>query len=130
MGQIVNPNIFRLGKTKNWSSKYLAKKTSETSAYAFKDLEIRKFTDKFFRDNGLKVGDCKVNYSADGSLHLFVSYYLTIKSFLLIKNLTGEQKIKLITARNRKSWVMGGKYERITKKIRNESIYSEYIWRT
>ena len=96
MGQIVNPNIFRLGKTKNWVSKYFAKKTSETSIYAFKDLEIKKFTEKFFKDNGLTVNNCKINYSDDGSLHLFVSYYLTLKSLSLINNLTSEQKVNLI----------------------------------
>lgn len=123
MGQTVNPNIYRLGKTKNWTSKYFAKKTSETSLYAFKDLEIRKFTNKFFEDNGLTVSNCKINYSDDGSLHIFVSYYSTLKSFSLISNLTNEQKINLIKVRNRKSRKTKEKQTRLTKNIRNYAKY-------
>lgn len=123
MGQTVNPNIFRLGKTKNWTSKYFAKKTPETSIYAFKDLEIRKFTDKFFKDNGLTVNNCKINYSDDGSLHVFVSYYLTLKSLSLISNLTNEQKINLIKVRSRKSSKAKKKQRQLKKIIRN---YVEY----
>jgi hypothetical protein len=104
MGQTVNPNIFRLGKTKNWASKYFAKKTSETSVYAFKDLEIRKFIEKFFKDNGLTISNCKINYSDDGSLHIFVSYYLTIKSLTLAENeSTNNSKLNLSRFRNKNS---------------------------
>jgi len=119
MGQTVNPNIFRLGKTKNWTSKYFAKKTPETSLYAFKDLEIRNFTNKFFKDNGLTISNCKINYSDDGSLHIFVSYYLTLKSIPLINNLTSEQKISLIKARNKKSGKIKKKQRQIRHNIRN-----------
>jgi ribosomal protein S3 len=119
MGQTVNPHIFRLGKTKNWPSKYLAKKASETSIYAFKDLEIRKFADKFFKDNGLTVSNCKINYSDDGSLHIFISYYLTLRSLSLINNLTNEQKISLIKVRNRKSGKIKKKQKQIRTNIRN-----------
>lgn len=120
MGQTVNPNIFRLGKTKNWTSKYFAKKTSETSMYAFKDLEIRRFVDKFFKDNGLTVSNCKVNYSDDGSLHIFVSYYLTIKSLALVDSeLVNNQKIHLIKFRNKKSRKRKKKRLELKKKIRN-----------
>lgn len=125
MGQTVNPNIFRLGKTKNWTSKYFAKKTSETSAYAFKDLEIRKFTDKFFKDNGLTVSSCKINYSDDGSLHIFVFYYLTMKSFSLINTLTSEQKINLIKVRNRKSRKTKKKQTQLVENIRNYLKYKD-----
>ena len=47
MGQKTNPNILRLGKTKDWKSKYLEKKPTELSTYIFKDIEIQKFIFKF-----------------------------------------------------------------------------------
>jgi ribosomal protein S3 len=119
MGTTVNPNIFRLGKTKNWPSKYFAKKTTETSVYAFKNLEIRKFINKFFKDNGLTVNNCKINYSDDGSLHIFVSYYLTLKSLSLVNNLINEQKINLVKIRNRKSRQIKKKHKEITRSVRN-----------
>lgn len=123
MGQTVNPNIFRLGKTKNWTSKYFAKKTSEVSLYAFKNLEIRKFIDKFFKDNELTVSNCKINYSDDGSLHIFVSYYLNSKTILLINNLTKEQKISIVKARNKKKVKMKKKQKRIIKSLDNYIMY-------
>jgi len=48
MGQKTNPNILRLGKTKEWKSKYIEKKSNELPSYAFNDLEIKKFIRKFF----------------------------------------------------------------------------------
>jgi ribosomal protein S3 len=127
MGQIVNPNIFRLGKTKNWPSKYFAKKTPETSVYTFKDLEIRKFTNKFFKDNGLTVSNCKISYSDDGSLHIFVSYYLTLKSFSLVRNLLNEQKINLVRVKNKKSARHKKKHIRITKNVKNYVKYQNMM---
>lgn len=119
MGTTVNPNIFRLGKTKNWPSKYFAKKTTETSLYAFKDLEIRKFINKFFKDKGLTVNNCKINYSDDGSLHIFISYYLTLKSLSLINNLINEQKISLVKIKNRRSRKVKKNHTKITRSVRN-----------
>jgi ribosomal protein S3 len=94
MGQRTNPNIFRLGKNKEWKSKYFEKKSPELARYAFKDSEIRKYIRKFLEDNGLIVHDCRLYY-ADSSLYVFVSYYLTRKSVLLINKLNRTRKIRL-----------------------------------
>lgn len=80
MSQKTNPNIFRLGKTKTWNSQYFEKKSTETSIYAFKILEIKKFINKFFKDNGIIISNCKVHYLNENSLHIFVSYFLTFNS--------------------------------------------------
>jgi ribosomal protein S3 len=94
MGQRTNPNIFRLGKNKEWKSKYFEKKSPELARYAFKDSEIRKYIRKFLEDNGLIVHDCRLYYT-DSSLYVFVSYYLAQKSVLLINKLNRTNKIRL-----------------------------------
>lgn len=94
MGQKINPKIFRLGNTQEWNSKYFEKKSTEFSLYAFKDAEIKKFINKFFNDNGLAVQEIKLYY-LEGALHVFVSYFLTTKSIVLINNLNKTQNIKL-----------------------------------
>ena len=43
MGQKINPNILRIGKIKEWKSKYVEKKSTEFSTVLFRDLEIKKF---------------------------------------------------------------------------------------
>lgn len=79
MGQKTNPNIFQLGKTNNWQSKYFEKKITEHSIYSKKDLEIRNFIQKFFKDHGRIVHHCKLCY-LDKSLHVFVSYHLNLST--------------------------------------------------
>ena len=71
MGQKTNPNILRLGKTNEWKSKYIEKKTTESSTILFRDLEIRKFISQLFAKNGLKVQNCKIYYS-ESSLHIYI----------------------------------------------------------
>lgn len=75
MGQKTNPNILRLGITKNYNYKYLEKKSSELARYDFNNLEIKKFVCQFFKTNKLNVDECKINYFQDGVLQIFVSYY-------------------------------------------------------
>lgn len=82
MGQKTNPNILRLGKLKEWKSKYIEKKTTESSVIIFRDLEIRKFISQLFAKHKLIVQNCKTYYSED-SLHIYISYYNTAKSELL-----------------------------------------------
>lgn len=74
MGQKTNPNILRLGKTKEWKSKYIEKKTTESSAMVFRNLEIRKFIFQLFAKNELQINNCKVTYS-ESSLEVYVSFY-------------------------------------------------------
>ena len=79
MGQKTNPNIFQLGKTNNWQSKCFEKKIVEYSIYPKKDLEIRNFIQKFFKDHGKIVHHCKLCYLKK-SLHIFVSYHLNLNT--------------------------------------------------
>lgn len=117
MGQKTNPTILRLGKTKTWKSKYFEKKSTETAIYTFRDLEIRKFIDKFFKESGLLVYNCKVNYIDENSLHIFVSYYLTVNSMLLVSDINKNQKVKFIKRKTPMKLKSG--YAQIKKKLKN-----------
>lgn len=94
MGQKTNPIIFRLGKTKTWASQYFEKKTTETSIYSFKTLEIKNFIYKFFKNNELLVHNCKVYYLNENSLYIFVSFYLTFTSINILNSTNKKQNIK------------------------------------
>lgn len=96
MGQKTNPNIFRIEKTKTWNSQYFEKKNTETSIYAFKSLEIKKFVYKFFKDHGLIVHECKIHYSDENSLNIFVSYYLAFNLVNLVNSINKNQNVKFI----------------------------------
>ena len=93
MGQKTNPNILRLGVTKNWKYKYLEKKSSELPLYDFKSFEIEKLVNKFFNDNNLFVNNCKISYSYDNIVQIFISYYAAIELESLIKNLKTNSEI-------------------------------------
>lgn len=97
MSKKINPNIFRLGKTKTWASQYFEKKPAEASIYDFKALEIKKFIYKFFKNNGLLVHDCKIYYSNENFLYIFVSYYLTINAVKIIQAISNKQNITFRT---------------------------------
>lgn len=74
MGQKTNPNILRTGKIKEWKSKYIEKKPTESSIVVFRDLEIKKFISQLFVKNELKVQNCRIYYS-ENSLYIYISYY-------------------------------------------------------
>jgi ribosomal protein S3 len=93
MGQKTNPNILRLGKTANWKYQYFEKKSIESSIYTFKNLEIENFIVQFFKMNGLTVQDTKLYYF-DNTLHIFVSYFLTLKTISIVSLITKNQKIR------------------------------------
>lgn len=126
MGQKTNPNIFRLGKTKNWNSKHFEKKSSETKIYTFKDLEIRKFINKFFKNNGLKIYNCKLHYSDEGTLNIFISYYLTLQSVFLISQISHSQKIKLNKQKNK--FKLKKKHVKVQKHAHNYIRYQKMIY--
>jgi ribosomal protein S3 len=75
MGQKTHPNILRLGITKNWNYKYLEKKSSELPLYDFNNIEIKNFIIKFCKNNNFYVNECKINYSENNTLQIFISYY-------------------------------------------------------
>lgn len=82
MGQKTNPNILRLGKIKEWESKYIEKKTTESSVVIFRDLEIKKFIFQLFAQNQLVVQNCKTYYS-ENSLYIYISYRNATRSVRL-----------------------------------------------
>ena len=84
MGQKTNPNILRLGKIKEWKSKYIEKKSTESSTVVFRDLEIKKFIFRLFAKNKLKVQNCRVYYS-ESSLHVYISYYSSFNPLIVNK---------------------------------------------
>jgi len=53
MGQKINPTGFRIGISKDWSSKWFADK-KEYAKYAVEDHKIRRFLEKKFEPAGLK----------------------------------------------------------------------------
>lgn len=94
MSQKTNPNIFRVGITNNWKSKYLEKKSTEHSIYAFKNIEIQKYVHQFLKNNGLTVNSVKL-YFNENTLHIYASYFLSLKSIVLINSLNKTQNLKL-----------------------------------
>ena len=84
MGQKISPEIFRIEKlNNNWKSKYTENKKKEISAFFFKSLEIKNFIRRFLRFHGLAFHNSKIAVS-NTSLHLFISYYTTKHSSLVI----------------------------------------------
>lgn len=102
MGQKINPNILRLGKINEWKSKYIEKKTTESSTIIFRDLEIRKFISQLFTKNGLKIQNCKIYYS-ESSLHIYISYYNSTKPSLINNKVKIKSKKVTSTLFRRKS---------------------------
>lgn len=85
MGQKTDARIFRQGiNKKNWESKYIEKNNEESSLYVYRTLETQKYLNQIFRLYRIKVHNCKIFYS-DSSLEIFLSFYLTTKTFYAIK---------------------------------------------
>lgn len=90
MGQKTNPNILRLGVSKNYNFKYIEKKSTEFALYNFKNLEIKNFVYQFFKNNNLKVSICKINYSSNDNLHISISYYALPKKNAIVNEIDEE----------------------------------------
>ena len=90
----VNPNMIRLIKTKKWTSKYVENKQNEFPLNMSQDLEIKKFIVLFFKNYGLNIHTCKINYF-NNSLIIFVSYLQENVSVSLVKKINKNQNIKL-----------------------------------
>jgi ribosomal protein S3 len=78
MGQKTNPIVLRIGKSQDWKSKYFEKKSTEIASHTFKNYEIKRYIQQIFKNYGLTLHTCKLNYK-NFSLHIFVSYYLPPK---------------------------------------------------
>lgn len=115
MGTKTNPNILRLGKTQEWQSKYIAKKSAESPTLVFKDLEIQKFIYQFFLKNNLQIQSCKLGYS-ENSLHLYILYYSLAKSPFIKKKIKARNK-KVVT----KSFIK--KFKKIKKVCTKTQFY-------
>ena len=94
MGKKANPNILRLGQTKEWKFKYIARKANELADYSFNDLETQKFINKFFSWNSLVINNYKLSQS-DNFLHIFISYFSAPKIKQLINQTNNYQNVKL-----------------------------------
>lgn len=93
MGQKTDARIFRQNvNKKDWELKYIEKNDEESSLYVYKTLEIQKYISRFFGLYKIKVHKCKILYS-DSSLQIFISFYVSTKTFYTInKNLTKYSK--------------------------------------
>lgn len=130
MGRKTNPNILRLGVCKNYNFKYIEKKSTESALYSFKNLEIYNFIYQFFKNNNLKVQDCKINFF-DNNLHVYISYYSLLQSttaVVLKKKLIKKRKDKILEKMRKKYFKLKNKEKsnlltlkkkkKLTKKIR------------
>jgi len=124
MGQKTNPNILRLGKTKDWKSKYLEKKPTELSTYIFKDIEIQKFIFKFFENNGFNVKTCKL-YHSETSLHIYIAYHNLISLNSLNEKTSLKTKTKFKTAKSKE---FKSKNLRLTEKTLKSQFYTKKIY--
>lgn len=90
--------LFYLEKQNNKQSKYLEKTFKEHSIYLKKDIEIKNFIYKLFKNYKMTVSDSKLYY-LNNSLHVFVSYhqnceYSLLKAFEISKKKTLERSTK------------------------------------
>lgn len=139
MGQKTNPNILRLGKLKEWKSKYIEKKNTESSVVIFRDLEIRKFVFQLFANNGIKIQNCKTCYSGD-SLYIYICYYNSTKPAMLTgkvkmqpTKLTSKLYKKKISgvrkATAKKQFYLTKTYQKVFKRhLRKESFMDPYFF--
>jgi ribosomal protein S3 len=124
MGQKTDARIFRQGvNKKNWELKHIEKNNEESSLYLYKTLEIQKYLNRFFGLYKIKIHNCKIFYS-DSSLQIFVSFYITTKTFYVIKkNVTKYSKEfstefhPTLSNEQKKNWK-----KKNWKKIKNESL--------
>lgn len=87
MGQKINPHILRLGiNEKEWNSKYLEKNLEESTLYAYKDLQIKKYLIRIFNLVGLIVHTYKTRYT-NNHMNISISYYCSKKFLTLLQKL-------------------------------------------
>jgi ribosomal protein S3 len=73
MGQKVHPEILKLSRTEGWKSKYYEKKATSINSQTHKNEEITKFIKQFFKQIGLSLHTCKLNY-LNNRLNISTSY--------------------------------------------------------
>lgn len=124
MGQKTNPIIFRINNnnTNTWQSSYFEKKSTESALYHFKNFEIRKFIYRFFDDNGLIIHKLKLSY-LNNALHIFISYFSTLKTTSTINKNNKIQKIKPTTKFQKDGNLK--KYEKLKRSTKKLIKYKE-----
>jgi hypothetical protein len=122
MGQKINPTIFRLNKTKNWKSRYIEKKITETKIFNFKNNDIRDFIIRFFDLHKIYIHDLKLSYY-NNTLSIYISHFSSFDTISLINTNNKTQKIKLVTKKIHKTKFL--KYNKIKKSIKNFIIYNK-----
>ena len=99
MGQKTNPNILRLGTTKNWKVEFFEKKNKELPLYVFNDLEIYEYIERFLKIKGIFIHDYRQFYS-NKTLNLYISYFVTpkknFKNKIVLKKINSETIIRPI----------------------------------
>lgn len=90
MSRKSNPTTIQTGITKKWQSKYIEKKSTESAQHVFNDLEIKKFLNRIFDKNGLKIHNCKLDHF-ENSLTITVTYYLGARVLLFLKESKDKQ---------------------------------------
>jgi ribosomal protein S3 len=93
MGQKTNCNIFYQPEKLNKQLQYFEKKVFDHSIVLKKNLEIKNFTQKFFKTYGLIINKSKILY-LNNLLYIFLPYYQQIKFDSL--SLNGLYKTKMI----------------------------------
>jgi ribosomal protein S3 len=119
MGQKINPVIFRLNKTYETKSKYFEKKSTELALYNYKNIEIRDFIKNFFESQGLTIHDIKLCYF-NNNLHIYISYFSSVKATSLITDNIKKQKIKIFTRKVKKR-----KYVKVKENTKKYFLYKE-----
>jgi len=123
MGHKSNPNILRVGLTTNWTSKYFESKPVEQSVYGFIDFEIKKYVYKFFKKNGLVIHSVQLEFN-ENFLHIYVSYFLSLKAVFLIKRTNKAQKYKAVLRKYKRRKLRFKK--RATKILKLTKLYKIY----
>lgn len=129
MGQKTNPKIYQITKTNDWNSKYIEKKSKDFYLYTTKDLEVKKFIYKFFKNYNLNIHTCKINYLSN-NLNIYLSYHQNHKSIFLINNINKAQKIKFTNNSSKKPLsIKKNKDTALLKAIRNYCNYKSLIFK-
>jgi len=92
MGQKINSNIFNLPEKRKKQSSYIEKRLIDHSVFLKTDIEIKNFTQIFFKTQKITVNRYKLVY-LNNIVYIYVSYYQTIKEDFLAFNRHHKAKI-------------------------------------
>ena len=127
MGQKINPNIIRLGRFKEWNSKFFELNKEEHTTLNYQNLQIVLFLKKFFKNHKIDTHDIKLGYS-NKILYIYISYYYTRDFFFLIKK-TSTFKLKKKKIKKRKPNEVPNKitYNKINRYLSKRQVKKKLI---